>query len=233
MKVTRRSFIGTVGTNIAALTAMGDPLAADASLVYQHDDWKFAEFDKLLKFKGRGKQMYDVHPIGGGDFLSVIKNSMNGLHFGYGILAEQIRIVACMHGPANMLNFDDSMWAKYRLGEYLKIKDPATDQPAVRNIFFPKKFPSGSTDPNDRGSIYQDYGIEALQPRGLQLLSCHNATEGQATRLVKEYSLSVSVEDVVADLQSHTLPGVISVPAMVAAIAMLQNEGHYAYIMAP
>ncbi len=177
--------------------------------------------------------MYDVHPIGGGDFLSVIKNSMNGLHFGYGILAEQIRIVACMHGPANMLNFDDSMWAKYRLGEYLKIKDPATDQPAVRNIFFPKKFPSGSTDPNDRGSIYQDYGIEALQPRGLQLLSCHNATEGQATRLVKEYSLSVSVEDVVADLQSHTLPGVISVPAMVAAIAMLQNEGHYAYIMAP
>jgi hypothetical protein len=37
----------------------------------------------------------------------------------------------------------------------------------------------------------------------------------------------------VADLQSHTLPGVISVPAMVAAIAMLQNEGRYAYIMAP
>jgi hypothetical protein len=233
MKVTRRSFIGTVGTSVAALTTMGDPLAADASLIYQHDDWKFADFDKLLKFKGRGKQMYDVYPVNGGEFLNVIKNSMNGLHFGYGIPADQIRIVACMHGPANMINFDDSMWAKYRLGEYLKIKDPVTDKPAVRNIFYPKKFPSGPTDPNDRASIYQDFGIEALLPRGLQLLSCHNATENQSIRLIKENSLKDPVEDVVADLQSHTLPGVISVPTMVSAIAMLQNEGHYAYIMAP
>jgi hypothetical protein len=234
MKVSRRSFLGTVGTGVAAMSTMAGSLgSAEGELVYRHTDWKFADFDKLLKFKGRGKQMYDVDPIGGGDFLSVIKNSINGLHYGYDIPMNEIKIVAAMHGAANMLNFDDSMWAKYKLGEMLKIEDPTTKAPATRNIFYPKKNPNGSTDPSDRSGIYQDYGIEALLPRGLQLLSCHNATEAQAGRIVKLNSLKESIEDVVGDLQSHTLPGVMLVPAMVAAIHMLQSEGHYSYIMAP
>ena len=232
--VTRRSFLGTVGTGVAAITTMAGSLgSANADLVYQHSDWKFAEFNALLKFKGRGKQMYDVHPIGGGDFLSVIKNSMNGLHFGYEVPADQIKIVAAMHGPANAINFDDSMWEKYKLGEWLKVNDPKTEKPATRNIFYPKRNPTGGTNPSDRSSIYQDYGIEALIPRGLQLLGCHNATEAQASVLIKRNALTASVEDVVQDLQSHSLPGVIYVPAMVAAIHMLQAEGKYSYIMAP
>jgi hypothetical protein len=234
MKVTRRSFLGNVGTGVAAITTLAGSLAsADTGLVYQHADWKFADFNALLKFKGRAKQMYDVHPVNGGDFLSIVKNSMNGFHFGFGIPADEIKIVAAMHGPANMLNFDDSMWAKYKIGERLKIQDPTTDKPAVRNIFFPKKNPTGSSDPNDRSSIYQDFGIEALLPRGLQLLSCHNATEAQVLGIIKQNSLKESVEEIVHDLQTHTLPGVIIVPTMVSAISMLQSEGHFSYIMAP
>jgi hypothetical protein len=234
MKVSRRSFLGTVGTGVAAMGTMAGTFAtADGELVYQHAEWKFADFDKLLKFKGRGKQVYDVHPIGDGDFLGVIKNSINGLHYGYDIPMDEIKIVAAMHGPANLLNFDDSMWAKYKFGEVFKIDDPATKKPATSNIYYPKKYPTGSTDPSDRAGIYQDYGIAALLPRGLQLLCCHNATEAQAGRMVKQNSLKDSVEDVVADLQSHMLPGVMLVPAMVAAIHMLQSEGHYSYIMAP
>ena len=146
MKVTRRSFIGSVGTGVAAATTLAGSLAsAHADLVYQHNDWNFSAFNKLLKFKGKGKQVYDVHPIKDGDFLSVIKNSMNGLHFGYGIPADQIKIVAAMHGPANAINFDDSMWAKYKIGEWQKINDPETKKPATRNIFFPKKHPNGGT----------------------------------------------------------------------------------------
>jgi hypothetical protein len=230
MNVTRRSFVGTV----AALTAIASaPVSAEGELVYRHTDWKFADFDALLKFKGRGKQMYDVHGINDGGPFSVIKNSINGLTFGFGVPVDQIKIVAAMHGPSNAINFDDSMWAKYKFGEWLKIKDPVTDKPAVRNIFYPKRNPNGTTNPSDHASIYQDYGIEALQARGLQLLSCHNATENQAGSLIKVNSLKESVEEIVADLQSHTLPGVMIVPAMVAAISMLQSEGDYSYIVAP
>jgi hypothetical protein len=234
MKVTRRSFIGQVGSGVAAATTIAGSLAsAHADLVYQQHDWKFAEFDKVLKFKGRGKQMYDVHPINEGGFLSIIKNSMNGLQFGYSVPADQIKIVAAMHGPANAINFDDSMWAKYNMGEWLKVNDPETKKPATRNIFFTKKNPTGGTNPNDRSSIYQDTGIEALIPRGLQLLGCHNATEGQAMTLIKRNSLTATVEEVVQDLQSHSLPNVIYVPTMVSAISMLQSEGKYTYIIAP
>jgi hypothetical protein len=232
MKVTRRSFLGTAGAGVAAMTTLA-AAPAHADLVYKHADWKFADFDKLLKFKGRGKQLYDADPLNNGDFLSAIKNSINGLHFGFDIPADEIKIVACLHGQANLMNFDDSMWAKYKLGEFLKIDDPETKKPATRNPFYPKKNPTGSSDPSDRAGIYQDYGLEALIPRGLQLLSCHNATENQANRLIKQNSLKASTEEVVADFQAHTLPGVMIVPAMVAAIHLLQSEGHYTYIVAP
>jgi hypothetical protein len=240
MNVTRRSFtrsslfgaMASVGTGTASLAAMAEP-PAHPGLVYKHTERHFAEFDKLLKFKGRGRQVFDCHPINDGSFLSPMKNCLNGLQFGFDIPAADIKIVGAMHGPANLLNFDDSMWAKYKLGEYLKLNDPETSKPAIRNIYFPKKNPKGSTDPNDRAGIYQDYSLEALQSRGLQLLGCHNSTEGQATVLIQKNALKDPVEDVVADLQSHALPGVIFVPAMVAAIALLQTDGHYAYIAAP
>ena len=37
-------------------------------------------------------------------------------------------------------------------------------------------------------------------------------------------------EDIVQDMLAHTMPGVMVVASMVAAIALLQAEGHYTYI---
>ena len=226
MNVSRRSFVG----GIAAATTVGLPLTtAQAQLVYQHSDWKFAEFDKLLKHPGKAKQVYDIRPIGDGKFLNNIKNSLNGFHYGFGIPVSEIKIAVAMHGPSNMLNFDDSMWEKYRLGEWLKVSDPKTGKPATRNIYLDKSAGS-STDPNDKTSIFQDTSIQALQSRGVQFLSCHTATEEQAHGLVSESSLKVPAEEVVKDLQAHALPGVLIVPAMVAAVSLLQSQGHFTYI---
>jgi intracellular sulfur oxidation DsrE/DsrF family protein len=236
MKVSRRSFLGTVGSGVAAITvgaASAEGALAETPLVYEHGDWKFAEFDKLLKFKGRGKQMYDLHGMDDGSFFNAMKNSINGLVYGYGVPAEEIKLVTCTHGSSNLMNFDDSMWEKYKIGELAKVTDRETGKPALRNVYYPKKNPKGSTELNDRKSIYQDDSIEALLGRGLQMLCCHNATTAQANALIKQNALTAPVEEVVADLQTHTLPGVIVVPAMVAAISMLQSEGHYTYIMAP
>jgi len=227
MQISRRTF---VGTGAAAIGALG--VAAkntDAQLVYQHNDWKFAEFDALIKQRARVKQIFDVRAIADGGFLNAIKNSLNGLHFGFEIPADQIKIVVAAHGPANMLNFDDSMWAKYRLGEFLKVNDPKTGKPAVRNPYFPKS-PVTSTDPESRASVFQDTSIESLQSRGIKLLSCHNSTQAQARELVEQYSLKQPSEEITQDLQAHILPGVLLVPAMVAAITLLQSEGHYTYI---
>jgi hypothetical protein len=177
------------------------------------------------------KQVYDVTQIAEGGFLNNIKNSLNGLHFGFGIPVEQTKIVAALHGPANMLNYDDFIWNKYRIGAWLKVTDPSTGQPAMKNIFYPSKAGTplhySSENPDSPESLYQDTSIQALQRRGVKLLACHTATEEQARPLIAHNRLTQQPEEIVKEMLAHTLPEVLVVAAMVAAIALLQAEGHY------
>jgi hypothetical protein len=230
--VTRRSLVGHAAIGLATFSAMTAP--ADAQLVYKTTEWNLAEFDRLVKNRARVKQVFDVTQIGGGRFLNNVKNSLNGLHFSFGVAADQIKILCGLHGPANMLNFDDYVWKKYRVGEWLKVDDPATGQPAVRNPFLVSKAGMGasgaSQDPSDEKSSFQDTSIQTLQSRGVQFLCCHTATEEQARVLIKQYGLAQQPEEVVKDLLAHTVPGVLVIAAMVAAIALLQSEGHYSYV---
>jgi intracellular sulfur oxidation DsrE/DsrF family protein len=231
-KMNRRSFAAKATLGLAALGAMSK--SGDAQLIYTSGDWKIAEFNHLLKAPARVKQVYDEIQIGGGKFLNNVKNSLNGLHFGFSIPADQIKIVAALHGPANMLNFDDYVWKTYHIGEWLKVNDPKTGKPASRNPFYPSKAGPGlryaSKDPNSEDSLYQDSSIEGLQARGVQFLSCHTATEEQSRALMKQYKLEKQPEEVVKDMMAHTLAGVLVVASMVAAVALLQSEGHYSYI---
>ncbi|HTF68421.1 MAG TPA: hypothetical protein VK638_37660 [Edaphobacter sp.] len=127
----RRSFVGTAATSVGALATLGIAGSdAEAQLVYTKSDWKLGEFNQLAKNPARVKQVYDIIPIAEGRFLNNIKNSLNGLRFGFGIPEEQIKVVAALHGPANMLNYDDVIWSKYKIGAWLKVTDPSTGQPA-------------------------------------------------------------------------------------------------------
>ena len=233
--VTRRSFVSSAAAGMTALgffSGMSEP--AEAQLVWNASDWKMAEFEKIVYNPARIKQVWDIVQIGDGKFLSNIKNALNGLHFGYGVPTEQIKIAAALHGPANMLNYDDYVWSKYQIGEWLKVIDPATNKPAVRNIFYCSKNgvqkESVSKDPDDPNSLFQDTSIEALQARGVQFMSCHTATEEQARALVKLNKLSQSPEEIVKDMLAHTQPHVLVNASMVSAIALMQAEGRYTYI---
>lgn len=230
MTFSRRMFVGGLGTAVASLGVAALPSGSlEAQLIAQRSDWNDAAFEKLVRLPARAKQVYDIRGIDDGKFLNNVKNSLNGLHFGFGIPDDQIKVVVAMHGPSNMLNFDDAMWQKYRLGEFVDVNDPATGKPATRNIFYSAKS-NASDGLQDESSKWQDRSLQALQRRGVQFLSCHTASEEQAHAMVKKFSLQVSPDDIVKDLQAHTLPGVLVVPSMVATIALLQSEGHYTYI---
>jgi hypothetical protein len=229
--MSRRSFVSTA-TGVAALAAMGTVNSAEGQLVYTKSDWKVSEFNQLAKHPAQVKQVYDVTQIAEGRFLNNIKNSLNGLHFGFGIPNKQIKIVAALHGPANMLNYDDFIWNKYRIGAWLKVN--ATSQPALKNPYYASKAGAslhyGTEDPDSRDSIYQDTSIQALQHRGVKLLSCHTATEEQVRGLIAHQNLTQQPEEIVKEMLAHTLPDVLVVASMVAAIALLQTDGHYSYI---
>jgi hypothetical protein len=230
--LTRRLFLGRASASLAGLRAMTS--GANLQLVDKRSDWKIAEFERLVRNPSRVKQVFDENQIGGGKFLNNIKNSLNGLQFGFNIPTGQIKIVAAMHGPANALNFDDYIWQKYRIGEWLKVQDPKTGQAAVRNPFFASKaspemhYPT--QDPDDGNSLFQDASIQALQLRGVQFLCCHTATEEQARGLIAHENLRQEPEEIAKDLLAHILPDVLVVASMVAAIALLQSDGHYSYV---
>jgi hypothetical protein len=230
--LSRRSLVGRAAIGLATFGAVTSE--ASAQLVYNSTDWNIIAFDRLIKTPARVKQVFDEIQIGNGRFLNNIKNSLNGLHFGFNIPVDQIKIVSAMHGPANMLNFDDYVWKKYRIGEWLKVDDSLTGQPAVRNVFLVSKAGpeahGSSQDPSDENSSFQDTSIQGLQRRGVQFLSCHTATEEQSRALIKQWGLSQQPEEIVKDMLAHTVPGVLVVAAMDAAIALLQSEGHYSYV---
>lgn len=228
--ISRRSFVGSAAAGFAALAA--PHVSADAELLYKPSDWRTDAFDPLLRQHYDVRQLYDVTDIDGGNAFDHMRNSLNGLHFGFGIPSGKIKLIAALRAQATFMNFSDDLWDKYHLGEMTKINDPKTGRPATRNIFYAS--PSGnppryaSQDPNNPSSAEQDASIQALQSRGVQLLACHMAIEFHAGLIAKK--LDLRREDIVQDVQSHLLPGVIIVPAMVAAIAVLENKGHYGYL---
>jgi len=229
MNWNRRSFLTTGAAALGTLATLSP--TAEGQLVFQQADWKAAEFSALVKHTGRAKQVFDARAIGDGKFLQGMKNSINGFQFGFGIAPASIKVVAALHGPANLLNFSDAMWEKYPLGQFAQLNDPKTGKPATRNLYL-HKTGNTATDLNDRSSIYQDWTIEALQQRGMQMLSCHNATEEAVRAMVTQASLKADPEEIVHDLQANTVPGVLIVPAMVSAISLLQSEGHFTYVSA-
>jgi len=230
--ITRRLFVAQAAAGFAALNALGQAAPSEQpQLVWNSSQWKIEDFRKLVEDRARIKQVYDVTQINQGKFLNNVKNSLNGLRFGFDIPEKQIKIAVALHGPANMINYDDAIWAKYQLGEWLNVTDPATGKPAVRNLYhLAKAQPGSAQDPDDPNSVDQDSSVQTLQTRGVQFLSCHTALEEQAHALIRRNKLTESPEVIVQDMLAHALPGVLVVASMVAAVALLQAEGHYTYV---
>jgi hypothetical protein len=120
------------------------------------------------------------------------------------------------------------------LGEWLKINDLSINQPPRKNPYYASKAGAAlhyrTEDPDSGDSIYQDTSIQALQQRGVKLLACHTATEEQARALIAHNKLTQQPEEIVKEMLAHTLPNVLVVASMVAAIALLQTDGHYSYV---
>jgi len=227
----RRDLLG--GAVVAAAVTMWDePL--HAQYVWQKTDWAAAEFDALTRSTKRVKLVIHGFGINDARVLKNAKNALNGLRFGSGVANDQVQVVCALNGPANLMNYTDYVWEKYHVGAWLKENDPKTGEPAIRNIFYPAKAGASmhyaSEDPSSEDSLYQDYSVQALQSRGVRFLSCHSSTEEAARALIKMNGLSAQPEEIVKDIHAHAFPGVLIVPALSAALAQLQSDGHYGYM---
>jgi hypothetical protein len=238
-QLTRRRFTSGAAACLAALSAIPALTPdADAQILWKASDWHLSSFEALLQKRTRARLVYNITEVEDGGSLESIRATLNGLRYGFGVAADQITIVAALHGQANLLNYDDEIWSKYEIGVRLNIKDPATGLPAVRNPYFSSKFPAESTasgangDPNDPASPLNDATVEGLERRGVHFLSCHAGLEMTVRQMAKDFRLSDGPETIVREMVAHTVPLVLVVASISAAMTLLQSEGGYGILNA-
>jgi len=229
--ITAASVAGALAaTRDVSLAAMAD-VPGGRDLVEPHSAFDASAFDATLGKKADIRQVWENLGFKPGVFNN-IKNSLNGLQFGFGYAPASIAMATANHGPSSAYTYSDEIWSKYKIGEFFDLKDKAGAQ-ITSNVFYARKSSmGGSTDPNNDASMYQDTSIAALQARGVVFLTCHTAVEEQSRALVKagRAPAGMTGSDVAADILTHLVPGAFVVPSMVATVAVLQHKFGYTYI---
>ncbi|HEY2824689.1 MAG TPA: hypothetical protein VGI83_04020, partial [Gemmatimonadales bacterium] len=167
--------------------------------------------------KGKHKQLFDMAEPEDGVGLLHVRNYLATYKDAYRAAPADVNAVVTLYGKTTPLGFPDAMWAKYKFGAALEIKDPKTGQPTERNFFFHPE------DGDNFAFGFNDSSIENLQKQGVVFILCNNALNFFISRL-SAGGLGTK-EAIRADLLANMLPGVVLVPAMVIAINRAQEHG--------
>jgi hypothetical protein len=206
---TRRSFMSVLSSvaGMTAIQAIGTEAAAQTPAA-STQNWDLQWIDDLKS--AQHKQVFDMletDPVSQPPPLRLPRNYMDSFRDVYKLESPKVRTIVGIAGRAFSVNASDRLWEKYALGEHYKITDPATKQPAVRNIFM--------DDPT--------LGVKALQARGTIFWQCAIALGNVAQQLATARKRPVA--DVRADLLAGLNPGVHVVPSHVFAIGLVQEHG--------
>ena len=206
----RRSFVSVLGSlaGLVALDGSAERASAQAP-AGPAGQWDLAWLDQ---FKGKHKQVYDygsydlapdVRP------LRFVRNYLDTYRDVFALEFPDINTAVGISRPAFPVNASDALWQKYRLGERWKIIDPATKQPAVRNIFL--------------GDSAGDGSVKALQARGTVFWQCNVALGAVVQELAQ--ATQTPAADVRTELVAGLNPGVRLVPSHVMALGIAQEHG--------
>jgi hypothetical protein len=161
------------------------------------------------KLRGRHRQVVDAYEI----------NDGHPLAFAYTFLAPNASpgaataIVVLRHA-ALPLALNDAMWAKYRVGESLKISDPETKAPAVKNPFL---HPKPGVLPVD------EMAIDRLLEKDTIFAACNVALRAISKKLAG--NAGVSAEDAATEWVANVVPGITLVPSGTWGVNRAQEAG--------
>lgn len=225
--------VSTAFAATAEAVAQGETrsIPGGTHLVERKADFDAESFAKIVGREAQIRQLYEAVSFKP-SLLNNVKNSFNGLQFGFGYPAGAIAIALAGHGPSASYAYSDYVWDKYKVGELFDLKDAAGAAIHSNTFLKPRSPIDRNADPDDDKGMYQDTSIAMLQERGLVVLTCHTAVEEQARAIVKKgfAPAGASPSQVAADILTHLIPHAVVVPSMVATIAVMQATYHYTYI---
>ena len=213
----RRGFLGRAAAGIVG--ALSVPRLLEASTGVQASDpdaW-------LAKLTAPHRCFFDASQHGGGLPQIHVLNYINTYQKAYNVPNSAVNTVFTAYGapggPATMgLAWNDAMWAKYKVGEQIGLKDSA-GKFITTNVFNRPK----AGDPILFNGSVAAASLENLQKLGTVVLMCNNAFMAWVGYLAGK-GLGTAA-DIEKDIRANLLPGVVTVPAMVIAIEKAQEAG--------
>lgn len=223
----RRGFLGQL---FGAAAAAGLSVAGTRVVSAQEsgaDDW-------IKEVKGTHRCLFDFPQHKNGFPQLHILNYLNTYATAYKAAPGQVGAVGTFYSVGTQssipLAFNDTIWAKYALGEYTGLKD-ASGKPYTRNVFNRPTAQDlhlliqamGTPNIPALSEAVPALGIESLQKMGTKFIICNNALGLWCLEL--EARGKGKAPDIEKELRANLLPGVSVVPAMVIAIDKAQEAG--------
>ena len=214
----RRGFLGRVAAGAAALGlgSVVSPVAAAAATagVTAAADPAFEAW--LNKITGKHKSMYDAPEVNDGFAFVWARVWLNTCNATYGTTdADNTAAIVLRHFAAP-LALPDAMWAKYHFGEMLKLNDPKTSAPTVRNLFHKM----AAAD-----QMLPGYGIDELLGKGVLMGVCNVALTVMSGMVAQKMGGGMTGDQVKADWVANLIPGIAVVPSGVLAVNRTQEKG--------
>jgi hypothetical protein len=190
-RIVAASALGMFG--IAATTARAQPAPADGP------DWPGA-------LKGRHKQVFDVYDINGGFPLGFVNNFLGP--------NESATAVMIFRHQGLPYALGSELWAKYKVGETLKIIDPETKAPAMKNPYY---------QPKPGALANADVALDRLLAKGTVMGACGVALRGQSRRLAA--NAGATPDEAFKEFAANLLPGVSIIPSGTWGVNRAQEAG--------
>jgi hypothetical protein len=198
----RRSFFGRV-ISAAALGFVALP--ADARETVTGSDGPIWPG----KLKARHRQVVDAYAVNKGSPLGFVATFLTT-----NASPGAATAVIVLRHEAFPLALNNLMWEKYKIGDSMKIIDPETKAPAVKNPFLR---PKPGVLPED------EMAIDWLLKAGALFGGCNVALQAQSKRLAAH--AGVSADEAAQEWAANVVPGITIIPSGTWGVNRAQEAG--------
>jgi intracellular sulfur oxidation DsrE/DsrF family protein len=168
----------------------------------------------LSRINGKHREFIDAMTVNSGFPLAFAMNFLNSNNETYKLPDSSLSAVVGLRHFAIPIGFTDGIWARYKLGEFFQVNDPATKAPATRNFFY---------HPREGDLLFPGMAVDRLLPRGVQFTIC-NVALGVLSGMTAK-NARVTPEEAKKEWTAGVIPGMVIVPSGVLAVNRAQEKG--------
>lgn len=212
----RREFLAGLGVLATALIVEPGELRA-GTLARRHREgaspWDTSWIPKVEQAHYR--VVFNADQVADGAAMDYAAGFLDEYHEVHGTSDADTRAVIVFRRRGLAPAVNDAMWDRYRIGDDMKLNDPATHAPARRNVYW--RGHAGSSPE----SVAEK--LETLGRRGVIYLVCNVALTNWARSLAEQTHRDG--DSVVTEMRANLIPGAILVPSGIYALIRAQNAG--------